>query len=82
MIKIPQLNSKMKEMSIRIFLGKYITMISNRVSKILRTNKKGKVENKKKIKKMKEMKEMKRKNRVIIRMKIKAKSLRRKFQVK
>ena len=79
MIKIPQLNSKMKEMSIRIFLGKYITMISNRVSKILRTNKKGKVENKKKIKKMKEMK---RKNRVIIRMKIKAKSLRRKFQVK
>jgi hypothetical protein len=79
MIKIPQLNSKMKEMSIRIFLGKYITMISNRVSKILRTNKKGKVENKKKIKKMKEMK---RKDRVIIRMKIKAKSLRRKFQVK
>lgn len=79
MIKIPQLNSKMKEMSIRIFLGKYITMISNRVSKILRTNKKEKVENKKKIKKMKEMK---RKDRVIIRMKIKAKSLRRKFQVK
>lgn len=79
MIKIPQLNSKMKEMSIRIFLGKYITMISNRVSKILRTNKKGKVENKKKIKKMKEMK---RKDRVIIRMKIKAKSLLRKFQVK
>lgn len=79
MIKIPQLNSKMKEMSIRIFLGKYITMISNRVSKILRTNKKGKVENKKKIKKMKEMK---RKDRVIIRMKIKAKNLRRKFQVK
>ena len=79
MIKIPQLNSKMKEMSIRIFLGKYITMISNRVSKILRTNKKGKVENKKKIKKIKEMK---RKNRVIIRMKIKAKSLLRKFQVK
>jgi hypothetical protein len=79
MIKIPQLNSKMKEMSIRIFLGKYIKMNSNRVSKILRTNKKGKVENKKKIKKMKEMK---RKDRVIIRMKIKAKSLLRKFQVK
>lgn len=55
-------------------------MNSNRVRKILRTNKKGKVENKNKIKKMKEMKN--KKNRVIIRMKIKAKSLRRKFQVK
>ena len=84
---IVQPNSKMMVKSLRIFLGKCIKMYNNRVNKILRTSKKGKVKKKeKKNKKNKKNKKDKKKNkkngRVLIKMKIKAKSLSRKFQAK